>query len=160
MDSSPRTLTYLIKMTQLNKLGPMLKRQMTIHQMHMITILVHSSSYHKGDRINARVTKGLRDNNGKPIGTSHNNPILDTRKYEVEFSDGTTAEYYANVIAENLFSQVDSEGHQYVLLKEITDHRSDETAIPKGNGTYRSRNGNMVPKRTTKGWKQSRQKDF
>jgi hypothetical protein len=39
-------------------------------------------------------------------------------------------EYYANVIAENLFAQVDSKGHQYVLMKEISNPCKDETAIP------------------------------
>ena len=34
------------------------------------------------------------------------NPLMDTRKYKVECSDGSTAEYFANIIAENIFSQV------------------------------------------------------
>ena len=36
----------------------------------------------------ARVTKRLRDANGLPIGTANDNPILDTRLYEVEYLDG------------------------------------------------------------------------
>ena len=36
----------------------------------------------------ARVTKRLMDSNGIPIGTAHQNPLLDTRMYEVEFADG------------------------------------------------------------------------
>jgi len=51
---------------------------------------------------------------GNPIGVRNNNPILDTREYEVEMPDGSTAAYAANVIAENLFSQVDSEGRQHL----------------------------------------------
>ena len=34
----------------------------------------------------AKVTKRLRDKDA--IGRSHNNPILDTRMYEVEYKDG------------------------------------------------------------------------
>jgi hypothetical protein len=49
-------------------------------------------------------------------------------------SDGTTDEFYANIIAENLFSQVDSEGKQYVLMKEICDHRRDDMAVPASEG--------------------------
>jgi hypothetical protein len=41
------------------------------------------------------------DADGKPSGLSNNNPILDTREYEVEFADGDVLEYAANVIAEN-----------------------------------------------------------
>ena len=51
-----------------------------------------------------------------------------------------------------MYAQIDSEGQQYQLLDEIVDHRSDNTAIPIEQGFVRSRNGNQVPKVTTKGW--------
>ena len=53
----------------------------------------------------ARVTKRLRDANGIPIGCANDNPILDTRVYEVEFMDGHKASLSANAIAENLFAK-------------------------------------------------------
>ena len=52
----------------------------------------------------ARVKKRLRDKDGLPIGTANDNPILDSRMYEVEFPDGHTTSLAANVIAENLYS--------------------------------------------------------
>ena len=39
----------------------------------------------------ARVTKRLKDANGIPIGTADDNPLLDTRMYEVEYLDGERA---------------------------------------------------------------------
>ena len=60
----------------------------------------------------AKVTKSLRDANGIPIGTANDNPILDTRVYEVEYLDGHRASLSANTIAENIFSQVDEEGNR------------------------------------------------
>ena len=48
----------------------------------------------------ARVTKRLRDANGLPIGTANDNPILDTRLYEVEYLDGHRAFLSAKAIAE------------------------------------------------------------
>ena len=54
-----------------------------------------------------RVVKRLRDKDGLPIGTANDNPILDSRMYEVEFQDGHRASMAANAIAENLFSQID-----------------------------------------------------
>jgi hypothetical protein len=80
-------------------------------------------------RIQGTIVKRARTENGDPIGRRNPNAFLDTRKYEVELSDGTTEEFYANVIAENLFSQIDSEGRQYVLMNEISDHRRDETVL-------------------------------
>ena len=72
-----------------------------------------------------RVLKRLRDKDGIPIGTAHDNPILDTRMYEVEFQDGHKASLGANAIAENLFAQIDDEGNRHALFDEITDHRTD-----------------------------------
>ena len=59
----------------------------------------------------ARVKKWLKDNQGRPIGIASDNPILDTRMYEVEYQDSHTAALAANIIAENLFAQVDEEGN-------------------------------------------------
>jgi hypothetical protein len=38
--------------------------------------------------------------------------MLDTLPYEIEFPDGRSAEYTANVIAENMHAQCDIEGRQ------------------------------------------------
>jgi hypothetical protein len=65
-------------------------------------------------RIQGTTTNLAKGEDGNSIGRPNANPFLDTRKYEVQLSDGTTDEFYANIIAENLFSQVDSEGRQYV----------------------------------------------
>ena len=51
-----------------------------------------------------------------------------------------------------MFTQVDSEVHHYQLLQEITDHRKYRSAIPISDGMIRFHNGNMVPKKTTRGW--------
>jgi hypothetical protein len=67
--------------------------------------------------------------------------------------DGTTKEYSANVIAENIYSQCDSEGKQFLLLEEISDHKRDQSAISIDEGFMTSRNGNKVRKKTTRGWK-------
>ena len=41
------------------------------------------------------------------IGTVDQNPILDSREYEVDFPDGTYSSYSYNVIIENLHARVD-----------------------------------------------------
>ena len=51
-----------------------------------------------------------------------------------------------------MFAQVDSKGHHEQILKEISNHLWDHTAIPKWNGFIKSRSG-LVPKKTTRGWK-------
>ena len=67
-------------------------------------------------------------------------------------SDGSSQELTANIIAESMFTQVDSEGHHYQLLQEITDHMKYKSSIPISDGIIRLCNGNMVPKKATRGW--------
>ena len=80
------------------------------------------------------VVKRSQGLDGDPIGHAHVNPLFDTREYEVEFTDGTHERYQANVIAENMYAQVDDEVNQYLLLSEITDHKCDGSAIPISDG--------------------------
>ena len=47
---------------------------------------------------------------GNPIGHAHSNPLFDTREYKVKFTDGMTNKYQANIIAKNMYAQVDEEG--------------------------------------------------
>jgi len=101
----------------------------------------------------AKVVGRKRDADGNPIGRRNVNPILDTREYVVEFPDGATDVYTANIIAENLYSQVDVEGNSYSIMSEITDHKSDGTAVSKDDGYETTRDGVRRPRRTTKGWK-------
>jgi hypothetical protein len=56
--------------------------------------------------IKAGVVKRAKGEDGNPIGIYHKNPLFDTREYTVEFGDGSTAEYTANIIAENLFHRL------------------------------------------------------
>jgi hypothetical protein len=100
----------------------------------------------------ARVTKRMKDDNGNPVGRAHANPILDTRMFEVEFLDGTKQALSANVIAENMFAQVDGEGRRLMLLKEIIDHRSTKEAINKSDAYITMSNGRKSRRQTTKGW--------
>ena len=89
---------------------------------------------------------------GKPIGIANNNPLLDSRQYEVEYIDGTTEVISANIIAENILSQVDEEGHRQLMIDEIIDHRTNGQEVPLERGLYKTKNGTMRRKMTTKGW--------
>ena len=105
-----------------------------------------------GDKMmNAKVRRRKRQSDGTLRGKAHSNPILDTRTYEVEFADGQRTELAANVIAENMFAQCDSEGNQYLLLAGIVDHRKDSSAVEKKD-MYIKQGSNQQLRKTTKGW--------
>ena len=101
----------------------------------------------------AKVTGRKRDADGNPIGKRHSNPILDTREYEVEFPDGATDVFTANIIAENLYAQVDDEGNSYSIFSEIIDHKKNGSAVTMDDAYVATKNGVLRRRRTTKGWK-------
>lgn len=107
----------------------------------------------KGDQlVLGKVIGRKRDVNDNPIGVAHSNPIFDTRLYQVQFPEGNVEEYSTNVIAQNIYSQLDNEGHRYLLLNEIIDYKTDEGAVPPEERLVISQNGNIHKRCTTKGW--------
>ncbi|GFH50430.1 hypothetical protein CTEN210_06904 [Chaetoceros tenuissimus] len=106
-----------------------------------------------GTAVLTKVKGRKRDAAGNPVGEANENPILDTRVYELEFPDGRIEEYAVNMIAENLFEQADEDGWDSGIIEEFLDIRKDASiAVPKEQGTYfNSARGerNVV---TTKGW--------
>ena len=82
------------------------------------------------------------DDRGHALGTAHNNPMLDTRQYNVELEDRTMDRIFANKIPANIYSQVDDGGREVTAFWEIVDHEmNDEAETSDQLGT-----------KTTKGW--------
>ena len=78
--------------------------------------------------------------------------MLDSRKYEVIYTDGTTEVLAANIIAENLLSQVDNQGPRHLMIDDIEDHQKTADAVPKEKGTTQTRSGLQRKVMTTKSW--------
>ena len=79
---------------------------------------------HGGNSARAKVTAPKCNAMGRPIGDkAPGQPMLDTRMYEVEFPDSSTEAISVNLIAENLYSQVDAKGH---LLCHQGDYQSPQ----------------------------------
>ena len=91
---------------------------------------------------------------GKVTGTYDNNPILNTVLYDVEFPDRPVREYAANVIMENMLTQVDSDGFTLTMTKGIVDFKMDPAvAIPKDEKYLITKSGRQQLRKTTSGWK-------
>ncbi len=101
---------------------------------------------------NAKVIGRARDECGELIGKSNSNPFLDTSVYEVKFDDGPVDRYSANTIAENIYSQIDKDGNTLSYIEDIVDHKCDDDAVKKKDGTIKGPNGMIQKKKTTKGW--------
>ena len=73
--------------------------------------------------------------------------------YEVEFIDGQVKEYGANIIAENMLSQVDSDGYSLMLMEGIVNYRKDESvAIGMEDKYITMRNGQQRLMKTMARW--------
>ena len=85
------------------------------------------------------------------IGKENNNPLLDTRIYNVEFSDGGVAEYSTNVIIESLIENSNMHGETLGIISGIIDHRKNKDAIPS-NESVADIAGKSHRVVTTRGW--------
>jgi hypothetical protein len=104
---------------------------------------------HDGELKSARVRNWVKDADGRPVGKRNANPLLYTREYEVEFLDGSIDALQVNIIAENMFSQIDNEGQSYAILQEIVDHRKNGHALTADDSFYTAKNGRRHAKHTT-----------
>jgi len=94
------------------KYNDLLSKELQDKYIGVSVLLPRSDSYN-----DAVIKKRKRTADGNYlIGKEDTNPILDTRIYEVEFTDGGIGEYSTNMIAESLYSSCDEEGNQYSLL--------------------------------------------
>ena len=83
----------------------------------------------------AKVVKWMKDNEGNPIVMANKNPMLDTRVYEIEFQYGFRQPVANNLIAQNLFAQVNQEGRWRKLIDMIIDVRKNDKAV-KGEDAF------------------------
>lgn len=106
-----------------------------------------------GDRNEiAKVVGRKRNADGNFVGRKHSNPMLDSRIFTVRFPDGDEKDVAYNILAEQLYSQVDEEGNQYHLFQEIVGHRRLKTALDKADQFRINKDGKRIKKKTTSGW--------
>ena len=108
--------------------------------------LPHGDSQQTG-----KVICWARDLDGELTGTAHNNPTLDTCSYQVEFPDGQLGKYSTNVIAQNMLSQCDLDGNQFILMESIVDHKVTNEALLKPLKMHVTIKGKQHQRKTTKG---------
>ena len=83
---------------------------------------------------------------------ANDKPIMESRMYEVEYSYGYVAAMAANLIDDNLFTQVDQEGNIFVLIEYITNTRTNGTQKLNQDAFVITKSGTKQRKNTTKGW--------
>jgi hypothetical protein len=71
-----------------------------------------------------------------------------------EFPEGELKEYAANILLGNMLSQVDHEGHNMMLMRDIIYYKRDEAmAVTMKDKYLTTRSGQRRLRKTTQGWK-------
>ena len=79
--------------------------------------------------------------------------MLSSIVYEVEFEDGHVKEYSANTIAENMLTQVDSDGFTLIIMEWIIEYWKDaEKALTKDDMYIVIKRGQKKIRNTKVGW--------
>ena len=128
-------------------------RNQLIIQQPAYDLLIHSEVVlpHRYKLRNAKIIRRSLDPTGRSVGCYHKNPILNTLVYDVEFPDGEVKENSANVIAENLLSQVDDEVFLLTVFNSILEYTKDGSAIEKKDLYFKIRSGAKHMRKTTCG---------
>ena len=75
------------------------------------------------------------------IGVAHDNPLLYSRIYKVEYMNGHKSVLSNNTIAKNMLAWVDKEGNRYALLNTIVDNLTDGSKVMPYKSFIKSKNG-------------------
>ena len=111
------------------------------------------SMLNKGEEMKkVKVVGSFKENNGNIIGKYDSNPMLNTMVYDVKFTDGSIQDYGANVIVDNMYSQVDSESVLHYILYGILDFAKDTTAVQKSHQYIITKSGQRLMQKSTVGW--------
>ncbi len=106
----------------------------------------------EGDAL-AKVMWRCVDSNGKVIGEFNENPLLNTILYKCKFEDGTTKAYTANMIASNIFQDLDADGFLSLFLYHIIDHKRSGKAVLMEDKYFVTKTSTKCMRQTTVGWK-------
>ena len=68
------------------------------------------------------ISEKNRDGDGNPVEVRNSNPPLESIVYTVDFNDVTLHKYMENMIDENMYTQVDDEVRDHLLMIKIIDY--------------------------------------
>lgn len=148
-DKNARTIPEHEDVTDIN--GNLINQQSAYDRLIDAEVAIH---HDKNETVVGKVKHRTVDHNGNTARCYNDNLHLNTMVYDVEFPYGKVKEYSANIIAENILTQVDEEGFSTTMLCAIIDHVKDENmAINKCDEYVVNNRGVRHPQKTTQGWK-------
>ena len=89
-----------------------------------LVMLPRGDSYARGKVIGRK-----RDTYENAVVRTNDKPILETRKYRVDFYDGEVSELTENMIVESMYAACDDSGNEYLMMESIVDYRNSDKDI-------------------------------
>ena len=83
--------------------------------------------------VTVKVKRYSKNIEGDIVGEYNKDPMLNSIIYDIKFSDGEIKEYLANMIALNIYCQVDPDGYSTSLFDSIVGHDAEETTVKSKN---------------------------
>ena len=98
----------------------------TVYEKPLNDLLIHAEVLlpQGGVMQQAKVKGRSKDIHGNVIGTYDSNPLLNSIVYDVEFLDSAIKQYSANIITQNMFSQVDELYSIALWIIRVTEEQS------------------------------------
>ena len=92
--------------------------------------------------------------NGTTTGEYSDDPFMNSIIYEVEFPDNQFREYSANIIAQNMITQVDHKRYSTMMINGIVDYKKyDAVDISNADKYVITWRGRRQLRKYTVGWK-------
>ena len=102
--------------------------------------------------INAKVLGRAKDLEGNSRGTFDENPMINTFLYATHSPDVGVKQCKADIIAESMYSQTDSEEYQHSILDAIIDYGTNVSALTRSNMYVVTKRGIRSVRKATVGW--------
>eukprot|EP00957_Ditylum_brightwellii_P153711 11698633-Ditylum_brightwellii.AAC.1 len=125
------------------------------HQSAYNKIINAEVHLHNQDHITTgKVKRRVLGLDGRTAGSYYENPMLNSTVYKVEFPDRDAKEYAANVIAENMLTQVVYKGFTNTMMEGNLNHDRDENNTVHIKDKYvRTYSNQKIVRKSTAGWK-------
>ena len=100
-----------------------------------------------------KVLRKAVNSQGETVGKHDANLLISTLSYDIKFDDGEIQQVGANIIAQNLYSQIDGFRNAYTIIEGILDHDNDSSEIKKDNSATTTLSSAKRRLKSTHGWK-------
>ena len=100
-----------------------------------------------------KVLRKAVNSQGETVGKHDANLLISTLSYDIKFDDVEIQQVGANIIAQNLYSQIDGFRNTHTIIEGILDHNNNSSQIKKDEAFATTPSGAKRRLKSTHSWK-------